>query len=599
MCGINVILNLSLNLSKERLENDITLMNNSLDHRGPDSSDFIITEDNFVVFGNTRLSITGDFEKGNQPLTINKNIITFNGEIYNFKELEKELFSNDSEYKNISNSDTEFVLKLYEKYKDKYFHKFEGMFAFIIWDNSTKELIFSRDYFGKKPLYFTKFKGNLFFSSEIKSLKKVITPDHFILNDKSIVEYLGFGYPVSDETIYKKIERLKKNTTAIVKLDGSYKERRIYTEDFFKNSEFNKDLFNFGDIFTKSVEKRVKNIDNFNLLFSGGIDSTLILIELLKLDKKIKCIHVLTEKDKKNNLKYINNLSKKMNLNLDIIDSKDINQIDFYERVIKNFSEPNSDISIIPTYQAYSKCENKVAINGDGGDELFIGYRRHTLSYFVNFLKILTNIPFNKLYDNKLFNSITNDHFNNIQNLSGHYISTKEKNLYINFDNLRSDLFSRAFDGYNQKNYFFNQLKFDLDSQLTNCLMIKSDICSMINSIEARSPFLDLDLFKFSQNNIKKIRNYKLLNKSFLRNELSKRIDNDIHLKPKKGFELNKTDFYRENKDKIYNFLNDNDSAIYTYINKKKVIKYLKEYKNMNSDFIWVIYSFMCWEKSS
>ena len=121
----------------------------------------------------------------------------------------------------------------------------------------------------------------------------------------------------------------------------------------------------------------------------------------------------------------------------------------------------------------------------------------------------------------------------------------------------------------------------------------------MINSIEARSPFLDLDLFKFSQNNIKKIKNYKLLNKSFLRNELSKRIDNDVHLKPKKGFELNKTDFYRENKEKIYNFLNDNDSAIYTYLNKKKVIKYLKEYKNMNSDFIWVIYSFMCWEKSS
>lgn len=596
MCGINTIFNLQNNLNHNELTEKILLMNSCLDHRGPDSNDHYIDEKGLIAMGNTRLSITGDFNRSNQPYLKNNNIIVFNGEIYNFKDLELELFNKVSNYSNISDSDTEFLLNLYNYYGDKYFYKLDGMFSFIIWDSTNRKALICKDFFGKKPLYFSSYNNNIYFSSEISALKKVIPVEHFKLKDKSVIEYINFGYSISDNTIYEKVHRVKKNSKIFIDPTGFKSNEKIYENDYFYQS--NNDLGNndFDIVFSNAVSKRVKNLNNFNLLFSGGIDSSLILSEIIKSNKKFQCLYITNQQIDKKYMELINSL--KIELNVYDVDSE--NQFELFQNIIKKFSEPNSDISILPTYIAYSKCNDKVAINGDGGDELFLGYRRHSLSFILNKFNFISKIPLNRLIDNKLFNSLSQNQFDNIKNLSGHFFTKKEKRLFHDY-NLLHEVSSKEFNrNLRNKNNFINQIQFDLDNQLTNCLMTKTDMCSMINSIEARSPFLDIELFKFSNNIFNGTNHLKLLNKRFLRNQLKKRMNNNLYKMPKVGFALSKPDFYKNNKKKLEEFIFENNSTIFDFINKKNLIDYLNKNNSLiKSDLIWMIYSFMCWEKLS
>lgn len=596
MCGINTIFNLQNNLNHNELTEKILLMNSCLDHRGPDSNDHYIDEKGLIAMGNTRLSITGDFNRSNQPYLKNNNIIVFNGEIYNFKDLELELFNKVSNYSNTSDSDTEFLLNLYNYYGDKYFYKLDGMFSFIIWDSTNRKALICKDFFGKKPLYFSSYNNNIYFSSEISALKKVIPVEHFKLKDKSVIEYINFGYSISDNTIYEKVHRVKKNSKIFIDPTGFKSNEKIYENDYFYQS--NNDLGNndFDIVFSNAVSKRVKNLNNFNLLFSGGIDSSLILSEIIKSNKKFQCLYITNQQIDKKYMELINSL--KIELNVYDIDSE--NQFELFQNIIKKFSEPNSDISILPTYIAYSKCNDKVAINGDGGDELFLGYRRHSLSFILNKFNFISKIPLNRLIDNKLFNSLSQNQFDNIKNLSGHFFTKKEKRLFHDY-NLLHEVSSKEFNrNLRNKNNFINQIQFDLDNQLTNCLMTKTDMCSMINSIEARSPFLDIELFKFSNNIFNGTNHLKLLNKRFLRNQLKKRMNNNLYKMPKVGFALSKPDFYKNNKKKLEEFIFENNSTIFDFINKKNLIDYLNKNNSLiKSDLIWMIYSFMCWEKLS
>ena len=203
MCGISGILNLSnqkiLNLNKK-----LNKLNSLLIHRGPDNQDTWISENARVGLAHTRLSIIDLKKRSNQPMISNRrNVISFNGEIYNFKSLKKKLERN---YKFKTNSDTEVILAGYETNGLDFLRELNGMFAFALWDEKKKKLFCVRDRFGIKPLYYCIIENNFFFSSEVKALLPFMKKIN--VDNNALLEYLIYQYNVSPQTLFQNVNQI-------------------------------------------------------------------------------------------------------------------------------------------------------------------------------------------------------------------------------------------------------------------------------------------------------------------------------------------------------------------------------------------------------
>ena len=203
MCGISGIL--SKTEEKEEMVIRINRMNLLLNHRGPDGCGVWIDEN--IALGHTRLSIIDLHSRSKQPMEYDNNyIITYNGEIYNYDILKKDLY----DYKFNTDSDTEVILALYKKYGKNCVDFLDGMFSFALWDKRKKELFCARDRLGIKPFYYFYENNNFYFASEIKALLPYVSKVEEDL--EGISEYLIFQYPISDNTMFKNIKDLKKDT---------------------------------------------------------------------------------------------------------------------------------------------------------------------------------------------------------------------------------------------------------------------------------------------------------------------------------------------------------------------------------------------------
>ena len=599
MCGINGIINLSKKNSKEELINKILAMNNSINHRGPDGEGYVINEANNIILGNRRLAIVGD-DNINQPIVTNNfNIITYNGEIYNYKELQNKLINeNNANFE--TNTDTEVIIKCYEQFGIDFINKIDGMYAFCIWDEKNKKAILSKDFFGKKPLYYCLYNDDFYFSSEINALKKVLPQSFFEISNYGLVDYFKYGYINGKKTIYKNILKLEPNSCIEIYnkniRERKFENRPINDEYKFIQKKDLEDLFN--QKFSNAVRKRTNSSKKMSLLLSGGIDSTLIALEMKKQELDFSSTHISIEKNEdKIILDNLKTMKKNgMDINFLNISNKEILQD--YDKIIKNFSEPNSDISIIPTYFAYKNSgTSKIVLNGDGADELFFGYRRINLAKFISYyLKDrqldLTSI---KILDNKLFNAIALPLLDKIHCLSGNFVTKQERNTILNNDFINNYNDKNIFNDYSGKSFFDILYKFDIDQQLPNCLLVKSDMCSMLNSKEARSPMLDKDIYELSLHLKNKYFFSEIQDKKLLRKSLKNKISNNLYKLPKKGFDLNKRNLYEDNYKTIRETISTN-STIYNLINKNQLIKYMDSTQYKNSDLLWSIYSFISWE---
>ena len=599
MCGINGIINLTKKNSREELINKIIAMNNSILHRGPDGEGYIVNESNSIILGNRRLAIVGD-SNINQPIvTKNSNIITFNGEIYNYKELQNQLI-NENNINFETDTDTEVIIKCYEQFGINFINKLDGMYAFCIWDEKNKKAILSKDFFGKKPLYYCLYENDFYFSSEINALTKVLPLNFFEISNYGLVDYFKYGYINGKKTIYKNILKLKPNSYMEISKD-SIKE--IKFEKFSISNEYNsmqkKDLEDlFNQKLSNAVRKRTNSSKKLSLLLSGGIDSTLIALEMNKQKLEFSSTHINIEKNE--DIKTLDNLKlmKKNGMDINFLNISNKEILHDYKKIITNFSEPNSDISIIPTYFAYKNSgTSKIVLNGDGADELFYGYRRIKLAKFISYyLKDkqldLTSIKF---LDNKLFNAIALPLLDKIQCLSGNFVTKQERNTILNNDFINNYNDKDIFNDYSGKSFFDILYNFDIDQQLPNCLLVKSDMCSMLNSKEARSPMLDKEIYELSLHFKNKYYFNEIKNKKLLRKSLKNKISNNLYKLPKKGFDLNKRNLYENNYKTIRETISTN-SAIYNLINKNQLIKYMDSTRSKNSDLLWSIYSFISWE---
>lgn len=381
MCGISGIVDLQG--VREIDESMVRRMNDSLSHRGPDGSGYHFEPG--VGLGHRRLSII-DLEGGKQPLYNEDEtvVVTYNGEIYNFKELVADLTARGHSFR--THCDTEVIVHAWEEWGAECLDRFNGMFAFGLWDQNRKVLFLARDRLGIKPLYYSILAdGRIVFGSELKALMHCpdIPRD---LNPQAIEEYFTFGYIPDPNSIYTAVRKLEPGTflqlqrgRALAKpvrywdvpLDAATREA----------ANFQQSCGDLRDQLKAAVNRRLIADVPLGAFLSGGIDSSAIVAMMreLKTDSILTCSIGFNEKQYDESF-YAAMVAKAKATDhkAEIVDAADFGLLD---KLVGLYDEPYADSSAIPTYRVCELARRyvKVALSGDGGDENFVGYRRYRL----------------------------------------------------------------------------------------------------------------------------------------------------------------------------------------------------------------------------
>lgn len=652
MCGIFGLLSLA-NTEKEL---NLKTIFQSMLHRGPDHSGSWTNQEKNLFFAHTRLSILDLSQKGCQPMqsSSGRYTIVYNGEIYNHKIIRQTI--NDSKKKIYwkSNSDTETLLELFEIYGvEKSLAKIEGMFAFGVWDNKQNELILARDRIGEKPLYFGTIGKSFIFASELKTIK---AHPNFLkkISIDSINCYFSYNYIKAPHSIYKNIFKLFPGSL----LKFSHKELKKVTDN---NSQFNKinefQIKKWWSVFDDYKEKKSiissnsleKNSHQLEILLtesinsqmisdvplgcflSGGIDSTLISLLMQKISKKkIKTFTIGFDDLNFDESIYAKNISNFIGSDHSEMILKPTDIFNIITKMHQVYDEPFSDSSQIPTFFVSKLARNKVkvALSGDGGDELFGGYNRYL--WVSSVWKLISFLPFHvrKIIGNCLM--VTPEKFWNIletifnSSLNIKMLDSKIKKLANRLKYVESleDLYFSLVVEYRPDENILNSkidlnLKFHDDlnrlelseiekmmiedkiTYLPDDIMCKVDRASMFHSLETRAPFLNSKILNFSSQLpvSQKIKNYK--GKIILRNILSRHIPNKYFERPKMGFGMPIDKWLREDlKDWISNILDEKKIIEQGYLNSKLVKKILSEHfsnKRQWGNKIWSIAMFQSW----
>jgi len=377
MCGIAGIINFN---EKKISEREVKLALKSIKHRGPDDNGSWTNNSKNIALINTRLSIQDPSTKGSQPMTSDDGrfVIIFNGEIYNFKYLKKNYFSNEN-FK--SNSDTEVILKLFTRYNFKFLSLLEGMFAIAIYDKQNNKLFIARDEFGIKPLYYFIDRNKFIFSSEIKTFFKLNIKRE--INPRSLSSYLTSEYYENKtHTYFKNILKLE---------SGSYMEinnGRVKTKSYFDFYEYSKKIFvpkkynerkeRLNEIISKCVKNGMVSDVPISIAASGGLDSSILQYEAYKINQNAKLISWDFRENEFSEKKYVNQISKITNVSPIFYKIYPKKIINILKEIISINEEPFAGFPIISYYLALKNINNnKVILDGSGLDEANGGYDKY------------------------------------------------------------------------------------------------------------------------------------------------------------------------------------------------------------------------------
>lgn len=525
MCGINGIVAFGKN--QQDTAHKVIKMNDTILHRGPDDfgEHFESTDNYSLGIGMRRLSII-DINTGHQPMYSDdkQTVICFNGEIYNFPELKKKMSAEGVSFK--TNSDTEVILRLYEKEGISSFSKLDGMFAFSIYDKRNEKLLIARDYFGEKPLYYVKTRSVFAWASELKALKE---NNLFQTNISlfSVNLFFKLTYIPAPYTIYKDVFKLEPGH--FLELDLGTSDINIAAYRTKENVE-NKEKITFVDAISKTRELVFETVRSRAIsdvpvgsFLSGGVDSSIVSFCLSKVADKPIDTFSIGFKNKLFDESYkaatvagmINSRHHEF-----ILNEEDL--LDSISRIIQNFDEPFADSSALPSYYVAKMASKhvKVVLTGDGGDEVFGGYNKYLITkanrYYTNIFpevlhKTMVKATRRLLIDkndtrglkfqmNKLINSIDyrNNQFWNIVSL-GFTENDREKLLkeFIDGDDLL--VHHKRQYGKEEVRNLNDMREIDRIMSLEGDLLPKVDRTSMFSSIECRSPFLNLSLWNFTK----------------------------------------------------------------------------------------------------
>lgn len=593
------------------------IMIQSIRHRGPDFQ--AVFFQNNICLAHARLSIIDVNPRSNQPFfNQSKDLaIVFNGEIYNFPEVKKELLKLNK-YNFITSSDTEVLLTAYEEYGINCLEKIHGMFAFAIYDFSKNELFIAKDRMGKKPLYYTECSdGSFVFASELKAIMKHPSVKKE-LNLEAINQYLTFDYIPAPGTINKNVFKLNPAQYLIVK-KGRIAEKKFYWQHNFETNNtitFNDSLKKLDLLLDAATNRRLMSDVPLGVFLSGGLDSSTIAYYAQKHStSQIKTFSLGFEDksyDEQNYALQVANFLKTDHHFQILTPNK---TLDLIEEIFPFMDEPFADASIIPTYYLakFTRQHVTVALGGDGSDELLAGYPTFLADKIKTAFQILPTKSINTLlklahllpasdknisidFKIKQFLQGFTSKRNHIHQLwLGSFIPQNKKQLF------RENIFNQLEDkqGLNIiDTYFENKIKNDFNTitnyyyqtYLHDDILTKVDRSSMYNSLEVRAPFLDTDVVEFLDTLPKKYKLKGFEGKYLLKKLMEGKLPHNIIYRPKKGFGIPLSDWIRNDlKVTIRETLLANDNLFNrNYIELLLSEHYSKKYNHRK--LIWNLY---------
>lgn len=613
MCGICGIIQSNTNVEKKQLSTMLSFLN----ERGPDSKNIYVNQK--IGLGHTRLSIIDLDKRSNQPLIgANKNVIVFNGEIYNFLKLKKELEKDGILFN--TKSDTEVILEAYQFWGlEKTLEKLDGMFSFCIYNPTKNEIVLARDRFGKKPLYYLQTNNSFYFSSDIRSIWAT-NKNELTIDWESIDYFFSELSMPQPRTIWKEIRQLNPAHYATLDLDSySFKSCKYWKLPEPSRIELgNEETIDTTEaLLQKAINKRLISDVPLGFFLSGGIDSGLIVAMAARASSKpIKTFTISVDHAKMDESKDAERVAKRFETeHYNIHVTADL--IENLISLIKYTGEPFADSSLIPTYLITKAIKEQVtvAISGDGGDELYGGYSDYGLAYRTDIFNDRWKnslIKSSLIWGDKILSRITKR-----ENLGSYqqYDNIKEGNrlfrqmsyakedkvkLYKNKSLIQSTGFTEKYweqIWHSNKHHSLSEslMRSSLKTRLLNDYLVKIDRASMLNSVEVRSPFLDKELAEFAFSIDFKRKFNKNENKYILRQLANKYLGVQSSSKPKTGFgipiqEWLKNELKPWRDELINNFCKRN------ILNETEIHNLVEEFDRNRNEHTHKIWSIVCLE---
>ncbi|WP_226670431.1 asparagine synthase (glutamine-hydrolyzing) [Metabacillus litoralis] len=585
-------------------------MNNIIEHRGPDDSGYFY--DNNISFGFRRLSII-DLESGHQPLSYENSRywIIFNGEVYNHVELRNELEQEGFHFE--THSDTEVIIAMYSKYKEKTPEKLRGMFAFLIWDKQDEVLFGARDHFGIKPFFYKKENDRTYFASEKKSILLAMKND--IINSEALQHYLTYQYVPEPATMSDGINKLLPGHYFTKKTDGEMEIHKYWNASFSPvPSTEDKLAKEIRDVMFDSVNVHMRSDVPVGSFLSGGIDSSLIASIAQKYNPAIKTFSVGFEQNGFSEIDVAKETADKLNIeNISYLISPE-EYMKELPKIVWHLDDPLADPAAVPLYFVAREARKhvKVVLSGEGADELFGGYNIYREPQD---LAIFNKVPKNmkmllKRLSDIVPEGVTGKSFieRGCTPMESRYIGNakmfdeKEKEkLYkwYNPDLHYLDITKPFYDQTKTYDPVDRMQYIDIHTWLRGDILLKADKMTMAHSLELRVPFLDKEVFKVASKVGTEFKTSNNTTKYILRKAAEGVVPEHVLTRKKLGFPVPIRHWLKnEMHDWVINIINESQTD--HLINKKVILNLLEDHckgKADNSRKIWTVLVFMIWHQ--
>jgi len=621
MCGICGVFHFSgMTVSESRLQN----MMAAIRHRGPDGSGMYLRGP--VGLGHLRLSIIDTSELGQQPMATSdgKLWITFNGEIYNFRELRTRLEQQGEVFR--SNSDTEVLIRLYERNGVDCLRDLNGMFAFAIWDENKQELFIARDRFGIKPLYYFQDIKQLVFASEIKAILEDESVPREI-NERALITYFTFLHGFAPDTIYRGIHKLlpghymrcSMKGATIVKywdLDGIEQRGTVDSPGHVEEVR---------DLLQRAVTSHMVSDVPIGAFLSGGIDSSAIVAYMATASARpIKTFSIGFDVGGQfNELKEARLIADKFQTEHHEKIVSSINVEELIHKLVYHYDEPFADAANLPTYilSEFAREKVTVVLSGEGGDEVFGGYRRYRAHIASELLRTIPEFLRFNLVKRLIPNHSSTRRLLKIVDTLQVVEEAKRYGSWVNIfnDDTRRQLFSptvrdllNEFDGYDVfRDYMCRQPQWDLPNRIMytdlkgwmpDTYLEKIDKAAMAVSLEGRVPFLDHRLVEYAYSLPGKLKVRRSTTKYVLKKALEPVLPHSTLYRPKHGFTVPLDAWFRGTLSRfVADVLFDHNPRYSDYLDRRFVHKLYIEHTDGRRNWgtqLWAILNFELWHRT-